>query len=56
MEAVVWTFVDELDTKQIVFVKAIVVLDDISCELDCDGRVTIRGAVDAEDWALDVLE
>ena len=53
---VVCTFVDELGTKQIGVVKAFVVLDDLSCELDRDGRVAIRGAVDAEDWALDVLE
>ena len=56
VEAVVWTFVDELDTKQTGVVKAFVVLDDLSCELDRDGRVAIRGAVDAEDWACDVLE
>ena len=31
-------------------------LDDISCKLDRDGKVATRGAVDAEDWALDVLE
>ena len=56
MEAVVWTFVDELDTKQTDFVKDFLVLDDISRELDRDGRVATRGTVVAEDWALDVLE